>query len=67
MLLFCTKMYLLIKDTLFHWRPIPAALPNFFTSRKTIYPAAIDDNAGLQEKPWTETGTKSAFVKCTFY
>ncbi|WP_236422161.1 hypothetical protein, partial [Pseudomonas syringae] len=40
---------------------------DFFAVYKTTYPVAIGDKAEWRAKPCLETGTKSAFVKCTFY
>jgi hypothetical protein len=67
LLLFCTKMYLLIKDTLFVWARAAGAAPGFFASYKSIYPAALVDKAQSPKNLSTQTGTKAAFVKCTFY
>ncbi|CAD0260818.1 hypothetical protein DENIT_10742 [Pseudomonas veronii] len=36
LLLFCTKMYLLIKDTLLAWACVAESAPGFFASYKTI-------------------------------
>jgi hypothetical protein len=64
---FRTKMYLLIKDTLFQLRLASSLTSLFFAKRKTIYPAVVGDKPYEYDNTLKETGTKSAFVKCTFY
>jgi hypothetical protein len=43
------------------------ALPRFFFSNKTIYLVALDANPCFRKTGCPQTGTKAAFVKCTFY
>jgi hypothetical protein len=64
---FRTKMYLLIKDTLFQLGLVSSLRSLFFAYRKTTYPAVVGDKPHEHDNTCKETGTKSAFVKCTFY
>jgi hypothetical protein len=60
-------MYLLIKDTLFHWGRLTHATQDFFALIKTIYPAVLEVKPKSLKHSDVKTGTKAAFVKCTFY
>ncbi|TSD78820.1 hypothetical protein FFI16_021105 [Pseudomonas sp. KBS0710] len=64
---FCTKMYLLIKDTLFQLWLASSLASLFFANRKTTYSAVVGDKPYEYDNTLKETGTKSAFAKRTFY
>jgi hypothetical protein len=67
MLLFRTKMYLLIKDTLFHSRRCAGFRQTIFPAIQAIYPVDLGEKPALGKTRNTEIGMKAAFVKCTFY
>jgi hypothetical protein len=60
-------MYLLIKDTLFHSRPCAGPRQTIFLAIQAIYPVAMGEKLAQGKTLAAKTGTKAAFVKCTFY